>query len=170
MGHGRLSPDLWVSPRQPGEGLGALLAQHGQDDAHRVTTEPGDTDRDRRIVDDAWDLAELHAAQEAFSRRWSAAPPTTEPEAAFRERIELVHHWRSFLRLDPGLPEPLLPPDPRGRAALALFRARYEALEAPGWRFVAAVSARSPDGPALVPQQPPSPFALGVDLEAGASA
>jgi phenylacetic acid degradation operon negative regulatory protein len=165
LGFGHLGDGVWVSPRDPGERLDGVLDEHGVAATHRFTAEPGSPLGDRRVVAAAWDLEELRAAQQAFIDRWTAEPAVTAPQAAFRQRIEVVHHWRSFLFLDPGLPEALLPPDWLGHRAAAAFRERYEAVEAPAWSFVAEISAGSPDGPALVPQQPPSPFALGLDLE-----
>jgi phenylacetic acid degradation operon negative regulatory protein len=164
-GHGRLSGELWVSPHPPGEGVAAILAEHGHADAHRFTAEAGDAAHDRRIVEEAWDLAELRAAQRSFLARWHAEPVATEPQDAFRQRMQLVHHWRSFLFLDPGLPEPLLPADWLGHDAAALFRRRYEALEESAWVFVEGVAAAAPAG--TTPEerrQPVSPFSLGLPV------
>ncbi len=165
-GYGRLASGSWVSPHPHPDGLGELLAQHGQEDAYRFTTaaREGSAAEDRRIVATAWDLGELANAQAAFIERWRKPRAPEAPADAFRERIELVHHWRSFLFLDPGLPRQLLPPDWLGERAVAVFRARYEELAPASWSFVDEVAARGPGGAgALTRFQPASPFALGLD-------
>lgn len=162
-GYGRLTGELWVSPHPPVDGVSAILAEHGLTDAHRFTAQPGVAPDDRRIVAEAWDLAELRTAQQGFIDRWTAEPVAIEPQDAFRQRMELVHHWRSFLFLDPGLPDQLLPGDWLGHRATALFRARYECLEQPAWVFVEGVAAAAPAG--TTPEerrQPVSPFSLGL--------
>jgi phenylacetic acid degradation operon negative regulatory protein len=167
VGFGRLTPELWVSPHHHGQRLTTLLAEHGQVGAHRFTSEAAaDDDRDRRIVDEAWDLGELRTAQEGFCTRWAEVPAPPTPQAAFRTRIELVHHWRSFLFLDPGLPVSLLPAGWLGDDAAALFRERYLALEPASWSFLEREAA--PPAPALTAADPPSspfPPAPGDDLD-----
>jgi phenylacetic acid degradation operon negative regulatory protein len=77
-----------------------------------------------RVVGDAWDLDELAASYREFISRFSRSRPT-RPEAVFRTQAELVHEWRKFAYLDPGLPAELLParwPRPR---ALELFHDRH---------------------------------------------
>lgn len=167
-GYGRLAAETWVSPHPHPDRILGLLADHGRAGAHRFTAAgAGGAAEDRRIVAAAWDLAELRDAQAAFLARWRDHRPARDAVRAFRERIELVHHWRSFLFLDPGLPATLLPADWLGEEAAALFRARYEALEGPSWAFVDDAAARGPGGPgALERLQPTSPFALGLDLDA----
>ncbi len=50
-------------------------------------------------------------------------------EAAFVERLWLVHDYRKFAYVDPGLPSELLPAHWPGTAAAALFREYYAALD-----------------------------------------
>ena len=49
-----------------------------------------------------------------------ARPPLPD-EQAFAGYLRLIDEWRLFPRLDPGLPESLLPPDWPARAAWELF-------------------------------------------------
>ena len=51
--------------------------------------------------------------------------PVTDPETLIAQTM-LVHEWRRFPFLDPGLPPDLLPPGWPGADAAALFRARHE--------------------------------------------
>jgi phenylacetic acid degradation operon negative regulatory protein len=156
MGFGRLSGELWVSPHAHGSRLADLLDRHGQADAYRFTTEvDADPERDRRIVDQAWDLGELRAAQVGFCERWSDPAAPSTPEEAFARRIELVHHWRSFLFLDPGLPASLLPQDWPGEEAARLFHRRYTALEELSWFFHDRAAAGAPGAGAPETAEPP---------------
>jgi phenylacetic acid degradation operon negative regulatory protein len=148
MGHGRLSADVWVSPHQQGAGLTQLFGDYGLADAavRFDSAAAGDPSENARIVDAAWDLTELRTAHEQFIAQWSAAPvpASTDDEAAFVTRIRLVHHWRSFLFLDPGLPARLLPADWRGDAAAQVFRDVYEAVDDAAWRFYETLTADTP--------------------------
>lgn len=160
MGFGRLSGDTWVSPHDHGGRLQALLDEHDLGDALRFVSAPSDADpeRDRQIVATAWDLAALRAAQADFVARWRAVRPAGEPRAAFVTRVNLVHDWRAFLHLDPGLPRSLLPDDWLGDEAAACFREVYEAVEEPAWAFHDALCAHAPARPGRRVATPRSPF------------
>ncbi|MGH3664614.1 MAG: PaaX family transcriptional regulator [Egibacteraceae bacterium] len=191
MGFGRLSSDLWVSPHPHGARLTRLLADHGLGDravrflasgsaepvasgsAKPVADGPaeqladgGATAQDARIVATAWDLGALRQAHTEFIDRWTAVAASDDPREAFETRIRLVHHWRSFLFLDPGLPAPLLPPDWLGHAAAGTFRDLYQAVDQPAWTFYDALAAEGPPlpGVAVRPRhRSASPFARGLD-------
>lgn len=141
MGFGQLSSGTWVSPHDHGQRLTAVLAEHDHVDALSFVTEVQDVnpERDRETVARAWDLRELSAAQAAFVARWADHPAPAEPRVAFTTRIRLVHHWRSFLFLDPGLPVSLLPDDWLGDEASSCFQRLYEAVEVPAWQFYDAL-------------------------------
>ena len=78
----------------------------------------------------AWDLDVLAAEYDAFITRFDGAVPPGD-DGAFADLVELVHDWRRFPFLDPGLPARLLPRHWPGHAALALF-ARRRADATPG--------------------------------------
>lgn len=169
MGHGRLSADVWVSPHPLGERVPRRLAASGYDgQAVRFLADRSPDPRDdERIVAAAWDLAGLHRAHAAFVDRWRGAPVSDSPREAFTTRITLVHHWRSFLFLDPGLPGDLLPDSWLGQQAADCFRELYEAVDAGAWAFYDGLNAAAP---ALDPERAPpprspaaSPFARGLE-------
>lgn len=161
-GHGPLDRRWWVSPH--GGGAGALDLPPGT--LHFETSPAEDPDRDRDVVRRAWDLEGIHRAHAAFLDAWPADPPSAEPRRAFAARIRLVHHWRSFLFLDPGLPYGLLPDDWLGQCAARRFRALWERLEAPAWDFYDDIARGRPAPPGL---QPPrrhlTPFSIGDSVE-----
>jgi phenylacetic acid degradation operon negative regulatory protein len=139
MGFGRLPGGMWVSPHDHGDRLPALL------DGRERLLFTASVDDDRAVTAQAWDLSALQAAHEGFLAAWPApdgvAPGT---KAAFAERIRLVHHWRSFLFLDPGLPEPVLPEGWLGMPAAARFHDRYEWLSPGAMAWWAARQAAAP--------------------------
>jgi phenylacetic acid degradation operon negative regulatory protein len=169
MGFGRLSGDTWVSPHAHGERLTTVLAEHdASDGVLRFVTDPRDTDpaRDRQVVATAWDLGGLRDAHAAFIARWSAEIAPDEAQAAFATRVTLVHDWRAFLHLDPGLPASLLPDDWLGDAAAGCFRRVYEAVERPAWRFYDGLATAAPGGLLAGSDagEVASPFATGLHV------
>ncbi len=90
---------------------------------------------------------------EAFKPGYAAAKANLpDEEGCYVERTRLVHEYRKFLFVDPGLPEELLGEDWLGSEAFSLFQA-YDRLLAEGaGRFFYRVLADSP-GPVLSPAQ-----------------
>ena len=143
-GHGRLSADVWVSPHEQGESLADLLAAANLT-AHRFTTmNGGDPAEDARIVATAWDLRELRTAHGVFIETWREVGTPADPQEAFTTRIKLVHHWRSFLFLEPGLPGKLLPADWLGDAAGEVFRSLYDGVDQAAWRYYDGLRSDAP--------------------------
>jgi phenylacetic acid degradation operon negative regulatory protein len=91
-------------------------------------------------VRQAWDVEGLGRAY----GRWLAdarrlvteAGGDADDEQAFAARSRLVHEWRKFLFLDPGLPRPLLPADWPGDEAAKFFDAESERLGPAAASFV----------------------------------
>lgn len=172
MGFGRLSTEVWVSPHEHGERLSVLVDEHAmaaESLPFLSTTDGADplapSAEDRRIVARAWDLGTLRGAHAGFLRDWPAQAPDQhdDPGAAFVRRLRLVHHWRSFLFLDPGLPAALLPDDWLGDEAARRFRDLYEAASEPAWAWWADLTAASPAAAPLGTTPQDSPFARGLD-------
>ncbi len=168
-GYGRLSPDVWVTPHPQGARAQRLLATHSLLATRFEQATSPEPDGDARIVARAWDLTQLREAHEEFIARWESAPPPADDQAAFVTRIHLVHHWRSFLFLDPGLPHELLPYDWLGDRAAAAFRTHYEAADAGAWRYWDALVAAAPPVAATASagvsptHRTSDPFAQGLD-------
>jgi phenylacetic acid degradation operon negative regulatory protein len=146
LGYGRLDGSAWISPRASVE-LSALLVaeQVGAECFH--ASYDGDS---AALAARSWDLAILADAY----RQWldmarqivpaapgpgpGAAQRPAEPsdEAIFAARTELVHQWRKFLFVDPGLPAELLPAGWPGTEAAELFRTEAARLMPAAARFV----------------------------------
>ncbi len=71
------------------------------------------------------------------NRAWSAnaREGSLSDEEAFVERLWLVHDYRKFTYVDPGLPSTLLPAHWPGTTAAALFREYYAAIDSKSLRF-----------------------------------
>jgi phenylacetic acid degradation operon negative regulatory protein len=148
LGLGPLSRSTWVTPRNLTGLLSELLAAHGLHGTvamfEAVHVGP---EQDRTLVGRCWDLDAIAARYRAFIaatrrrstmlRRRLRARTIAEP-ACFAEKILLVHEYRKFLFVDPGLPAALLPPGWPGWEAARLFRDVYQLLAGPAARFFAA--------------------------------
>jgi phenylacetic acid degradation operon negative regulatory protein len=73
------------------------------------------------LVAQAWDLPEIEQRYEAFLAEFASAS-TADP---LTRMTELVHAWRRFPSIDPGLPARLLPSRWSGAKAAKLFAARH---------------------------------------------
>jgi phenylacetic acid degradation operon negative regulatory protein len=73
------------------------------------------------LVAQAWDLPEIEQRYEEFLAEF-ASPAARDPLTSL---IELVHAWRRFPSVDPGLPARLLPGRWSGARAASLFAARH---------------------------------------------
>ncbi len=145
LGLGPLSKSTWVTPRNVGAQLSELARAHGLD-GHVAIFEaallgPG---QDRALVRRCWDLQAIAARYRAFTaitRRAAATlrlrlrRGTISDAACFAAKIRLVHEYRKFLFVDPGLPDALLPEDWPGREASRVFREVYRMLDRPGAQF-----------------------------------
>jgi phenylacetic acid degradation operon negative regulatory protein len=72
----------------------------------------------------AWELDAVAARYDAFIARFSGPRPAAGDETLVAQAL-LVHEWRRFPFLDPGLPRELLPARWSGIAAARLFHARH---------------------------------------------
>jgi phenylacetic acid degradation operon negative regulatory protein len=73
------------------------------------------------LVGQAWDLPAIEQRYEEFAAEFAPAS-TRDPLIRL---IELVHAWRRFPSIDPGLPAQLLPAGWSGARAARLFAARH---------------------------------------------
>lgn len=140
-GFGSLGPALWISSHADREReVCQILLEAGCADTSSVfiATRPGVGDI-RAMVSQAWDLAAIEAAYEAFLRDFGdkqAVDPLTS-------QIELVHAWRRFPAIDPALPRELLPELWSGVRAAELFASRHETCAVAAreqWRSMNATS------------------------------
>ncbi|MET8981183.1 PaaX family transcriptional regulator C-terminal domain-containing protein [Streptomyces sp. NPDC004539] len=125
-GFGSPEPGVWVTPHtaREAEALGVLTELGLVDDAMSFTAGYGAVGSEAAMVARAWDLTEVEDHYAAFIDEFTAVCPA-DGDAVLRAQTMLVHEWRRFPFLDPGLPPALLPPSWSGTKAAALFHQRH---------------------------------------------
>jgi phenylacetic acid degradation operon negative regulatory protein len=136
LGYALLRDDTWISPRASSE-LPALL------DAERVQSRrffAVHDGSDSELTAAAWDVEGLDRAYARWLDEAGGLVGTVGDRPGDREafvaRSRLVHEWRKFLFLDPGLPRQLLPTDWTGEAAAEFFDEQATRLLAAAGRYV----------------------------------
>ncbi len=142
LGWGLLSPSTWISPADTLEA--AREAAHTTQTLHAValfeSTYRGPLS-DRELLERCWDVPAIASVYREFLARY--APRLAEERRtgslgdreALLDRLRLVHDYRKFAYIDPGLPSELLPAHWPGTAAASLFREYYAALERKSQRY-----------------------------------
>ncbi|HEX2909956.1 MAG TPA: PaaX family transcriptional regulator C-terminal domain-containing protein [Chloroflexia bacterium] len=111
----------------------------------------------RELVQKSWNLQEVNLRYRQFLNRFkpgyqhAPAVELTDREC-FVTRCWLVHEYRKFLFVDPGLPEELLGEDWLGSEAFALFYAYDQLLAAGAGRYFYDIFSNEP-GATLGPEQ-----------------
>lgn len=154
LGFGSIGNGLWISPHDVSREVGELASSLGLGDryvcfsARRVSGEPLED-----LVARCWDLQALDRRYRDFMARWGPALAATvetppDPERSFTLRFDLIHEYRAFPALDPGLPSALLPDPWPGDLAADTFRRLHDAVVGPADEHVSRVLATAPEPPA----------------------
>ncbi|WP_370327853.1 PaaX family transcriptional regulator C-terminal domain-containing protein [Euzebya sp.] len=161
IGYGRVQDGVWAHPHPHPDTAKALLARAG---VEATWVEGASVDDDRAFAGGAWALEALRDAHRDFLDEWTDVDVPTDPDERFALRLRLVHRWRRFLFLDPGLPAEVLPADWPGYTAAQVFARTYESLREPTWAHYAELQAGA--GPSPSPtgriEESASPFAQGL--------
>jgi phenylacetic acid degradation operon negative regulatory protein len=121
-GLGSPAPGIWVTTHTERTGeVESVLKAAGVADAQIFVAEHRGGGQLATLVAQAWDLTEIEQRYERFLGQFAVAA-TADPLTSL---IELVHAWRRFPSLDPGLPAHLLPGQWSGARAARLFAARH---------------------------------------------
>lgn len=142
LGFAPLSASTWISPRE------AIDAAREAAQAHDLgscidlfTAEYGGPLGDRELLAKCWDVGAIAQAYSHFIQvyepklRSERREPALSAEGAFVERLWLVHDFRRFAYLDPGLPSALLPAHWPGSIASSLFRQYYRIISERATQF-----------------------------------
>jgi phenylacetic acid degradation operon negative regulatory protein len=124
---GNPTPGLWVTPHvEAVDELRALIARF--DLAASAIAFVGRTKdvglTDEQLVEKAWNLSDLGERYRRFLEQFSGHRPATDDDVLFTY-LHLRNLLQRFMRLDPQLPEELLP-DWVGRDAAELFQAEQQ--------------------------------------------
>jgi phenylacetic acid degradation operon negative regulatory protein len=120
-GFGNVMPGVWVSPRSDRDDeVRQVLAEvtgSGPPDGYLFTAEYQGGSSLAAMVGNAWDLGELTREYDEFTGAFGGQV-SVDPLVRV---IDLVHAWRRFPWIDPGLPVQFLPAPWAGTTAHALF-------------------------------------------------
>ncbi len=143
MGFAALSRGVYITPNDLLERTGAVAQRYGiLGGIETFTVRHHGPAAAAQLAARYWDLGAIDAAYGRFVDEWkprldarrqggAALPDAT----AFAEKTRLVHAFRKFLFVDPGLPQELLPERWSGLEARAVFSAYYHLLAEGALRF-----------------------------------
>ena len=144
-GFGNLSNGYWVSPNNFEGGVDLLISKYNiAEYVHLFLSEYKGPQSELILVEKCWPLHEIEEKYEEFidmySKKYIVHQSVIQSgqitdEECFVERANLVHEYRKFLFIDPGLPKELLPERWNGHHAALLFDQYYKMLAAPSNRF-----------------------------------
>ena len=147
LGWAPLSASTWISPSDALAGAREAAESSGaRDDIDLFVSKNEGLHSDRELLERCWNLPEIAEAYRGFITRYAPrleqerVHGNLSDEQAFIERLWLVHDYRRFAYLDPGLPTSLLPKDWPGITAATIFREYYEAIRTKSTRFFEAAS------------------------------
>lgn len=121
-GLGSPAPGVWITTRTDRAGeVEDVLTQAGVSDRQIFTARHLGGAGLESLVAQAWDLPAIEQQYEEFLAEF-AASSARDPLIRL---TELVHAWRRFPSIDPGLPGRLLPARWSGARAAKLFAARH---------------------------------------------
>jgi phenylacetic acid degradation operon negative regulatory protein len=144
-GFGTITNGCWVSPNKLEKKVYDLIEKYDiKPYVHFFVASYDGPHENEKLVQQSWDLQEINTKYEQFIATYSqkyvidknkiAKSEMTDAEC-FVERTKLVHEFRKFLFVDPGLPEELLPNKWLGDHAAQLFSDYYRQLAEPASRF-----------------------------------
>ncbi|WP_205620293.1 phenylacetic acid degradation operon negative regulatory protein PaaX [Alteribacter aurantiacus] len=148
-GFGTLSNSCWISPNPLDKQVDDLIKKYAINDyVHFFVSEYKGPRESRQVIEECWNLNEINDRYQSFIKTYSEKYIIDKNKIekgeisdgeCFVERTKLVHEYRKFLFVDPGLPEDLLPKRWLGDYAASLFADYYKALAEPASRFFETV-------------------------------
>ncbi|GAC1537525.1 MAG: phenylacetic acid degradation operon negative regulatory protein PaaX [Candidatus Velthaea sp.] len=145
---------LWLSPRDVLDAARESAASHDVlDYVDFFVAESRGPRSDRDLIELCWDTAHIAAAYREFiliyeERLVKYAERQLDDAQAFVEREWLVHDYRKFIYVDPGLPLNLMTSEWPALRANEIFRAYYASLTPAAVRFFEIHFRAAPELPA----------------------
>jgi phenylacetic acid degradation operon negative regulatory protein len=150
LGWAPLSPAIWISPADSLRSAAEAAERYGvAGEAHLFLGTYEGPLGDRALVERCWDLPAIASAYDRFIERYrprldrELAQGTAGDPEAFAERLWLVHDFRKFAYIDPGLPSELVPAHWPGTIAAGIFREYYAVLAPKAQRFLTRTAAEA---------------------------
>ncbi|NMM84239.1 hypothetical protein B2J88_07670 [Rhodococcus sp. SRB_17] len=129
LGFGAVGRGIWISPR-PGIAHRVAPVLEELELSRNVISFVGNVGplgSEYEVVHEAWDVMSLSRDYQGFLMEMEAMPNPTTPIETFQMLTALVHRWRNFLLVDPGLPHELLPQGWAGHIAAKKFYELHDA-------------------------------------------
>jgi phenylacetic acid degradation operon negative regulatory protein len=153
LGWAPISSSTWLSPRDGIAEVRDVLEANGTiENVDLFIADYAGPDRDRELLKKCWDIEKIADAYREFIRTYEPRlvrereASALRDEEAFVERLWLVHDFRKFAYVDPGLPSTLLPAHWPGTTAAALFREYYAAIDQKSLRFFSKANGQAAPG------------------------
>lgn len=144
-GFGTFTNGCWITPNDLAKEVRLLIAKYEiEEHADLFLSEYTGPRSNQELVAKSWPLEEIEKKYEEFisiySQKFVVATSAMESgllsdAQCFVERTNLVHEYRKFLFIDPGLPKELLPEMWSGTHSAHLFAQYYKLLAEPANRF-----------------------------------
>ncbi|MCM3357193.1 phenylacetic acid degradation operon negative regulatory protein PaaX [Psychrobacillus sp. MER TA 171] len=137
-GFGSFSSGCWISPNNLEKEVKFLIDKYAiQEYVDFFVSENKGPKENKTLVEKSWPLKEIEARYKEFIATYSHQyivhqsminDNKMSSADCFVERTRLVHEYRKFLFIDPGLPKELLPDIWSGNHAALLFEQYYKLL------------------------------------------
>jgi len=144
-GFGTISNSHWISPNNLEKQVYNLIEKYDIEEYVDFFIAKYDgPHQNTKLVEKCWNLDEINEKYQEFISIYSQKfiidknkiqRGEMSDAECFVERTKLVHEYRKFLFIDPGLPEELLPDKWMGSHAASLFSDYYRELAKPASRF-----------------------------------
>lgn len=142
LGWAPLSASTWLSPRDAMDEIREVVESAGlSENIDLFVADYAGPRNDRELLSTCWDLEAIASAYREFIQHYEPRLAREREqgrmsnEEAFVERLWLVHDYRKFTYVDPGLPSTLLPAHWPGTTAAAVFREYYAAIDRKSLKF-----------------------------------
>lgn len=144
-GFGMLSNSCWITPNDLEKQVAEIIQKYEiASYVNFFIAENKGPQMNQKLVYDCWDIDDINKRYDQFIKHYSEKYVVDKSKIekgimsdkdCFVERTKLVHEYRKFLFVDPGLPQELLPEKWLGEYAASLFGDYYRALAKPANRF-----------------------------------
>lgn len=144
-GFGSMSSGCWISPNNLEKELTTIIEKYELEPfVDFFVSEYKGPKENESLIARSWNISEIEEKYENFIAEYSKKYIVHQSilqtgglsdAECFVERTNLVHEYRKFLFVDPGLPKELLPERWSGNHAAMLFSTYYKILAEPANRF-----------------------------------